>query len=322
MFLTLSAVILSYYTLQLNFELTSHSFGSRFTYFFNNNLFLLEVALIVIFYMIFQVSQKFRLRTTFIAKRGCNSDVQFWGHKFTPYVVWIFLAILLLIILASFLPLLNYFVWRYLKVNSFNSYVLVEFWVCSLTVGLILLTYLDKSLIFFSFSLLVLGNLDFLLLLILWGKCTYSKLSMIHSLIYTFLVINLWSYQFQVVIWCDTSPMSYLVGGQTNLLVGYTNYSCSNYMVDRGVYSYNTAYNLVAYSNFFYKSNANQLNNFWLYLDNLTMGSLFYNNLSWHSSASYIELLVLNNLGEVLFIWLLLLSLLLYRPLFSGVRRF
>lgn len=320
--ISLLLVILSYYTLQLNFELTSHSFGSRFTYFFNNNLFLLEVAALVVLTLVTQVGHKLRWRTSFIMSVVGLTAANSQGSKFRTYLFWLFIVTFILILVTSFLPLLNYFVWRYLKVNSFNTYILLEFWVYALTIGLWLTTALRMATTWRLLTLLLTFNLDFILLLVVAGPLLWQRVAMLHTLIYTFLILNLWSYQFQVTFWCDTSPFSYLVGGQTNLCVGAVTYSCSNYMIDRGVYSWNTSYNIVSYLNFYYKSNANQLNNFWLYLDNLTTGSLFYNNLSWHSSASYIELLVLNNLAEVLFIFVISLICLQIVPLVRFVKRF
>jgi hypothetical protein len=320
--ISLLFVVLSYYTLQLNFELTSHSFGSRFTYFFNNNLFLLEVAALVVLALVAQLSHKFRLRTTFLVGIFGKAPANVQGVNFRTYLFWLFLVTFVLILVTSFLPLLNYFVWRYLKVNSFNTYILLEFWVYTLTLGLLLTTAVNTPVITIVFALLFVLNLDFILLFLLWGPLLLRRVTSLHMLIYTFLILNLWSYQFQVTFWCDTSPLSYLVGGQTNLCINAVNYSCSNYMVDRGVYSFNTVYNIVSYLNFYYKSNANQLNNFWLYLDNLTTGSLFYNNLAWHSSASYIELLILNNLSEVLLVFIVSLIYLQLTPLLRFVKRF
>ena len=109
MLLILSGIALSYYMLQLNFELTSHNFGSRFTYFFNNNLFLLEAFFIVLVKLLFQLSRNLRLRVVYLlGQSAANLEVR-QAQAFTPYIVWGLVVLGLVILIASFLPLLNYF---------------------------------------------------------------------------------------------------------------------------------------------------------------------------------------------------------------------
>ena len=42
-------VVFSYFFVQLNFELASHNFGSKFFFFFNSNLFFAEILVFALF---------------------------------------------------------------------------------------------------------------------------------------------------------------------------------------------------------------------------------------------------------------------------------
>lgn len=314
-FLILSGVLLSYYTLQLNFELTSHSFGSRFTYFFNNNLFLLEVFVILFVHALFQIGHKRQLRTRLLV--GLTDIPLRWATLSVSRaaIIWFGILVGLILLVSSFLPLLNYFFWRYLKVNSFNSYILIEFWVYFISFSLTLLSL--ARLTWFSYTALIAlwFQLDFLLVLLLSVRVLWGRVQLFHILTFSFLVINIWSYQFQLVWWVNPSPTLELGSGCASLSHPYTNYTCSNYFIDRAVYSTNSGYNFVSYINFFYKSHADQLNNFFLYCDNTMVGSLFYNSIAWQSSAMYIELLSLSNLADLLAVWLVFMGYFIYRPL-------
>ena len=314
-FLILSGVLLSYYMLQLNFELTSHSFGSRFTYFFNNNLFLLEVFTVLCVHALFQIGHKRQLRTRLLAGltdsplRLCTSSTS------RAAIIWFGVFVGVILLISSFLPLLNYFFWRYLKVNSFNSYILIEFWVYFISFSLTLLSLAQLTGVGLILLLTLTFQLDFLILLLLSVRVLWGRLQLFHILTFSFLVVNIWSYQFQLVWWVNPSPTFNLGSGCASLSNSHTNYTCSNYFIDRTVFSTNSSYNFVSYVNFFYKSHADQLNNFFLYCDNTIVGSLFYNSIAWQSSAIYIELLSLPNLADLLFGWLLFLGYFSYRPL-------
>ena len=314
-FLILSGVLLSYYMLQLNFELTSHSFGSRFTYFFNNNLFLLEVFITLLIHALFQIGHKRQLRTRLLAGLP-DSPLRFSTSSASrATIIWFGVFVGVILLISSFLPLLNYFFWRYLKVNSFNSYILIEFWVYFISFSLTLLSLARLTWVSLTVLITLTFQLDFLILLLLSVRVLWGRVQLFHILTFSFLVINIWSYQFQLVWWVNPSPTFDLGSGCASLNNPYTNYTCSNYFIDRTVCSTNSSYNFVSYLNFFYKSHADQLNNFFLYCDNTMVGSLFYNSIAWQSSAIYIELLSLPNLADLLFGWLLFLGYFSYRPL-------
>lgn len=110
--------ISSYFFIQLNFELVSHNFGSKFFFFFNNNLFSLEVittltlACLMLLNLISKLQDFKGLPTRFRAENFARPPVhplQFLLVITISY--WIF---------WSYRPLLNYFTWNFMNLNLFN----------------------------------------------------------------------------------------------------------------------------------------------------------------------------------------------------------
>jgi hypothetical protein len=77
-FVALQALfLLSYFFIQLNFDLVSHNFGAKFFFFFNNNLFFLEAVfflLVLILYTCY-VSLFKRLASVVGIKQLADSSV-------------------------------------------------------------------------------------------------------------------------------------------------------------------------------------------------------------------------------------------------------
>ena len=118
-FVALQALfLLSYFFIQLNFDLVSHNFGAKFFFFFNNNLFFLEAVfflLVLILYTCY-VSLFKRLASVVGIKQLADSSVV----RMLPAVVatsWV---------LWSYKPLVNYFLWNFLEVNIFNVEVSLQ----------------------------------------------------------------------------------------------------------------------------------------------------------------------------------------------------
>ena len=114
--------ISTYFFIQLNFELVSHNFGSKFFFFFNNNLFSLEVIFttLVVTLALIHFSWQSSIRT--ISYKFKTSSITYTTPPFRnlipkliPYVVVTFW------ILWSYRPLCNYFIWNFLGINIFNS---------------------------------------------------------------------------------------------------------------------------------------------------------------------------------------------------------
>jgi len=110
--------IVTYFFIQLNFELVSHNFGSKFFFFFNNNLFFLEASgflLGVIFFKILQLIQSHYTQSVYCKRRGDAAQEVSWTlWSLVPSLVFS------LWITLSYQPLANYFLWNFADLNLFN----------------------------------------------------------------------------------------------------------------------------------------------------------------------------------------------------------
>lgn len=107
-----SLFILSYFFIQLNFDLVSHNFGAKFFFFFNNNLFFLEAVLFLSAMIGYTCYMSLFKRLA--SANGSRSLNGAFAVRVLPAVVAVsWLA-------WSYKPLANYFFWNFLEVNVFN----------------------------------------------------------------------------------------------------------------------------------------------------------------------------------------------------------
>lgn len=118
-----------YFFIQLNFDLVSHNFGSKFFFFFNHNLFFLEGILACAALALAFISVKISLLPLLGPGKLGYAGSGVW--RLLPFMVicyWVF---------ASYLPLVNYFAWNFAGINILNftpSYVWTE-WVLLLALA-------------------------------------------------------------------------------------------------------------------------------------------------------------------------------------------
>lgn len=118
--LSLTGLFLAFYFfLQLNFDLTSHSFGARFSSFFNNSLFFLEMFSILVLILLVKSSSLARQLSNLLALLTSASRSLLPSTSSYLYVT--LLGVSCLLIMYSLLGLVNYFLWRYVTFMSFNS---------------------------------------------------------------------------------------------------------------------------------------------------------------------------------------------------------
>ena len=108
-YLQLLYTLLGYLFIQLNFELTSHSFGSRFTYFFNSNLFFFEAILLSTLLGSIYLIKLFRTKFKFMTMYQLFSSKLFVIKKLSWLWSLLFIMILQVLVFLSFTPLINYF---------------------------------------------------------------------------------------------------------------------------------------------------------------------------------------------------------------------
>lgn len=116
------AFVGSYFFIQLNFELVSHNFGSKFFFFFNNNLFSLEAIAVATLGL--SILLKLALNSFLFLKTFTRSSEP-TGKNLISYLKYPLKTSLWGVIACwlfwSYRPLLNYFAWNFTNLNLFNS---------------------------------------------------------------------------------------------------------------------------------------------------------------------------------------------------------
>ena len=111
-------VVFSYFFIQLNFELVSHNFGSKFFFFFNNNLFSLEIIMATLLALHYIKSLNCKLSS---ATQLCPSG---YAPALTPSKIAVRITTAVLVthwVCWSYRPLFNYFTWNFCGVNVLNA---------------------------------------------------------------------------------------------------------------------------------------------------------------------------------------------------------
>ncbi len=268
--------LISYYLVQLSFDLTSHNFGIKFFFFFNNNLLILELlnffffSIFIFFssfYFFFTVFLNlppycinFNLRTAIkIKKQG------------SFFFTFIFLCMYVGIFITSFADLFNFFLFKTLGINFLNKNFSPIFF---------LYTYLNFFLFFFFFfeffsSFLFLYNKFFLLPFFIFNNFS----TVVHFFIFlffnlTFLISNLNFVYFYV----ENIFKEFFI--ETNVVSLFTNFTIIN--------------NLFVENLNIYFINIDQiLNSFWKISIDISKNNNFFSLLS--STSSFLNLFSVNN---------------------------
>lgn len=208
-----------YYFIQVNYELTSHNFGSRFFFFFNNNLLLLELIILLVGCM-FKLTYRYvkalivkKTLTGFKRFSRLNTTnlffiTQLWG--FTSLSLWF---------LTSLLPLIDIFTQKYIHVVDITLFSLYKFTQLTLVV-LTLLFFFNTSLtpINHIFSLfLFIPNPT--LLIIPFSNASVSISRTIHLSLVSFLILNICTSDLMFLYWSSVS--SYTTFYSTNTVYAF-----------------------------------------------------------------------------------------------------
>lgn len=272
-------ILLSYYFIQLNFELTSHSFGTRFNHFFNNHMFFLVMStlLTISIYQSFKnwnwtLIQNYGLSLSFLPPLSINNT------KYYGIVLGMILTGTL--VFFSYTPLINYFFWQFFKFNSFNWITSLEFTsfiamflilvlfqaqTKKLQTPLIILLLTNSSQIWHLFSFPLLR--------------THSLFSLLHLTVILFFTNSLVNPIYQLAyMWTGTHPYFFT---DSNYVINkiHSCFNCQNFFIDSTtIYTSFNVHKTTSF-NFFYKSNALKLNEFYLYLNtDVFIGSFLVGN--------------------------------------------
>lgn len=303
-------IVFSYIFIQLNFDLVSHNFGSKFFFFFNNNLFFLELTLLLVlnFLIFLYFIQNAILNTILI------NITTFTSHfiKKNNVIIWTLVLYLLLftLIIVSFIPLVNYFLWVYFRINSLNFIINSNISIICIILGSLLpfiSIYNTHLLLIYGLVLLNLPSLISVATLSLIISFKFSK--WLHSLLIILFVSNILSYNTQFIYWYTFTELVDLILNSELLEKRAEVYSCNNHFIDQINLSQASTQTLFNTWNVFYLNNSTSLNNFNLLFNSGSFVNIYYLSVNWQHSALFIETNYLNNMLEVVLFLLIMIKI-------------
>lgn len=290
-------ITLSYFFIQLNFDLTSHNFGAKFFFFFNNNLFFLEALCAIIIVLANLTFLACRLK----ALSGSNPSkaISLYPLKLTvitSLAYWIFL---------SYQPLINYFLWNFAELNVFNhepSFVGVNFFIL-----IILLFWLTPKPTSYTSSIglffVSVTNQVWTLLLL---KNQSSKNHFAHFLLLAFTLLSWTVASTSFTTWITDSGALYTLFYGSILLKSSIDMTLDTYIVELSVPSLTSAsINDVSW-NFLSDANTPSINYFQLFNSTTNLENYYTLGVSYSTSTLFVDLPFITHLNSLFFVILLL----------------
>ena len=252
-------LLFTFIILQLNFEITSHSFGSRLTYFFNSNFFLLEllVFLILSIYYIntlnFTSFNNFKLNQLLLSNYSLIRFNWFFFFLLKPILLYFFY------IFFTLLPLIQYLVWNFFKLNilniNLNYFFIIIVW---------LYYYITTIKVYYNILFLFLLKFDITFsLIIILGLIKIDKFkltNLIHYFLLIIFIINYISLNSNYVFLITTSYNSFYNFWITSIL-----YNCNNFFISNNQLKLDWVNHITINYNYFYNNNSLNINDLILF---------------------------------------------------------
>lgn len=308
---TVLFTVFSYVFIQLNFDLVSHNFGSKFFFFFNNNLFFIEVITVLFIYTF----TKFNLILVTISNYNSLLLSTNWlkNKNLYNHWIWIFLIyfLMLLVIFNSFIPLINYFIWTYFHINSFNFSTTTYHSIILLLI--LLLTpfktnYQYYNIFFYMLLIFYSNSLTTFLMILLTLR--FKLVLILHLSLIILITINIMSYNLQFIYWYTYSEPEGTLFNSKIFSKLYDIHTCNNFFIEQVNFSSISSTNNFNTWNIFYDSNSINLNSFNLVFNNSTFVNFYNLSSNWLNSILLIETNYLNNLLETICIFFYIYCLL------------
>ncbi len=302
-------ILLTYFLIQLNFDLVSHNFGTKFFYFFNNNLFLLEFIIFFIsVYFLSNLYLMYIINNLYTIQYDKPLNIYSYNTYFSISFIYTLLTIL---ILFSFLPLFNYFIWYDITTNYYD---LVTYFNVTIIYFIIIILGLFRFKQLFNYFILLIIGVSYLFpfYFLYFFKWSSSHINLIHNLILLFVIINITTHFMDITYFGINSEISSIILNNTVLNNQGTYFNCDNFFID-SLNVYTDINNMFFFDwNIFYMTNS-VTNHPSLLLFNENSVFNFYTILhNWLISYSFIDINYLSILYNV-FIVILLFVLFVYK---------
>jgi hypothetical protein len=219
---------------------------------------------------------------------------------------------IIIVLISSFLPLLNYFIWNYLGINTFNShldihlFVVIVFLVIILTFSTFQLTHISFLVCIFDFGYSSLINL-----IISLTQVRLTTPSIIHIFILMLISLNVSCYSLNFVQWFPSIIQDEILISSSIVYLKHSFFSCDMFFIDK-INTYQSGHsslNLGSW-NTLYRTNSFNLNSFALRYNAEVCYNYYLLSEDFYNAALLIETNYLNTLIETWYSVLLLLSVL------------
>ena len=294
--------VLTYFFIQLNFEIVSHNFNFKPFFFFNSNVFLLQIIVLLGLLVIL----KPKLRKQFFSHLLNSSKLAFSGvlptNWFENYCFFIVFAIFYFIIALSLTPIVNYFVWNFFKLSVVYQYHQTSFLLWLLTLLIFsrfvkLIFSLNQSLYIF-----LVNYVNFMYFFIFFKG---GRICILHFLVYMAILINYIAIYNDFLIWVWS-------GLKTNFIyfsygLGKIKYSLlvlNGGSIDQISFVEDISHKYIASWSVAGFTNQFEIGDFLLLLFHSNLFNLYYTSKDYFSTGILMEL---HNLNQLLFVLIFLL---------------
>lgn len=212
-----------------------------------------------------------------------------------------------LLLLLSFLPLVNYFIWTYFSINSFNFINSYELIIASFLLILVCF-YNSWSWLYFpiTFCILVPSSWTIIQMLLFLPFSIKTFVSSTHLMLIYFVIVNIFSNHVSFIYWYTYPEASNLL--VSDLLYSYFDpiFVCDHLFIELHNLFYNHGSNPSLSSTIIYNNSSATIHKFFLLYDKTNF--LNYYKLSTNYLQTYIlvETNYINNLYDVVVLYLII----------------
>ena len=298
--------LVSYFFIQLNFEIVSHNFNFKIFYFFNNNNTLFQFILVYLIVLLF-VSNKCHNYFKWFYNTYLHKINRWWkASRFFLYLSLVIFISSVNSLIFSYLSIFSFFSWNFFKIPiSFINFSIKNFY--WFIIVLLLFRFHPPSLSpsFYSFFL-VFDHLSIVQLFSLFLITTSS----LHQLIALLFLINWLSYFFDFISW---EYLSTSVDVFVDIFIAFE--PDNLFFVTEGVVESMSLWknNLPTFFSSWISTgltNSFEISNFFLLSSHSNLYNFYYN---FHDTRTYFTLIEINNLNSLILTLLYSVSFFLFQ---------
>jgi len=299
--LAINIILLSYFLIQLNFDLVSHNFGTKFFYFFNNNFFLLEFVSVIICNILATLLWSNRLISS-LNNIILNNKLRY-SNTVTNYLRTLVPLLIIVLVIFSFIPLINYFIWYDVTTNYYD--LVVYFNIILINLLMILLSFFRfKQLYNYVMLVLITFTLfnSFLNVLPLLFRYIYMRTTLIHISVLLLSSVNLMTHYLEITVLNFSSETEYFINSSNAIIFNSSFFSCDNFFIENN-HTFNDSLGSVFTEwLMYYLSNSTNNQPILLIFNTDNFFNLYTTLFNWFFLYSFIEINYLSNLYTSLII--------------------